>query len=568
MKVSEQVKVVLWAFFGSGKSFLADDESIIDLDFVHYKYIGVNTNPHNHENADLMNGSLLERNIEYPQNYIQAIQDSKAKVVLVNCEIPLLEKLENVVLYYPDLSLKQEYLERYQKRGDNSSFLHMIEQDYDGMIHSLGQLPYPKFVAHENKKYLSDIFQGGKIDMSQFILKKELSHLIEEAKSFDVHGYGFFSDYELLTADDIAQEVFEGKINLDIDGLREEVRKKQIEYENSFRGTYVYEDDKKLKVIEVVRGRGNQENEIWVRERKGTEQEKYQYYGFRIFDKNGVIPENFARFQDMLENGYHKTCENLEVGTIEKRDLEGFTHEEAVQLVQDAIACGALILHHDQVQPYSYGFECQYPGKNTYIPDMDADPFIFPELMVRNIELNKIEHHAFVSSPIRYSDISLRELKVEVDAKKEQLNDVSIVPYHTTKEYFEHERNRYTRGLIGNDQHIDTGYGVDGIIRGQCGGDYSSMTTGSQNDWMRAAVALRGFCLDYIHDCLTERKPFPYLQNIAEFYQSKGLDLTDKNQVIQWCLEHPNKCYSEKYIIRQEKTEDYLTEEEECEPEL
>ena len=103
--------------------------------------------------------------------------------------------------------------------------------------------------------------------------------------------------------------------------------------------------------------------------------------------------------------------------------------------------------------------------------------------------------------------------------------------------------------MIASDKYIDSGYGVDGIIRGDCGGTYSSWTTGSQNSWMQAAVALRGFCLDYIHDCLKEGRRFPYLNDIVSYYQSKGLDLSDEKQVRQWCEEHPNQCYSNKYQI-------------------
>ena len=68
------------------------------------------------------------------------------------------------------------------------------------------------------------------------IVKKDLSNLIERAREFDIQGYGFFSDYESFSGDEIAQQIFEGEIKLSIEELQEKVQKKQIEYENSFKG--------------------------------------------------------------------------------------------------------------------------------------------------------------------------------------------------------------------------------------------------------------------------------------------------------------------------------------------
>lgn len=540
-------KVVLWAFYGTGKSTVANGTSVVDFDSKKFQFIGVDDKSmHSSSNEQ----KRFVKDPMYPENYIRAVKEVNAEVVLVNCEVELLNHFENVILYYPGRELKEEYLERYRKRGDHPSFVQFMKEEFDGMIHTLTALPYPKYVSNEKNKYLSDVFKGGKINMEPFLIKKDLSNLIERAREFDIQGYGFFSDYESFSGDEIAQQIFEGEIKLSIEELQEKVQKKQIEYENSFKGIYVYEDEKKFQAVEVVRGYGKQEREIWVRERKETKDGKTTYYGFPIFDENGKT-KDFEKFQKLLESGYQKTEERFEVGTIEKRGLDGFSHQEAVDIVMDAIACGVLQLRHGEVQPYSYGFECIYPDVATYIPGYNISPFEFPERIVRNIELNKREYHAFVNKPIQYSDISLHVLKQEVEAKHKLLESVRITPYETTCEYKEHQANRYARGLIANDRYIDSGYAVDGIIRGDCHGDYSSITTGSQNSWMEASVALRGFCLDYIHDCLKEGRRFPYLDKIDSYYQSKGLDLNDEKQVRQWCAEHPNQCYSDKYLYKE-----------------
>lgn len=146
-----KTKIIVWAFYGAGKSAVADGNSIVDLDSVQYRFKNVGNDLHDLKPDVISKNGFIERDSEYPDNYIRAIQKSDADVVLVNCELPVLEKLENVVLFYPNQSLKQEFLERYKNRGDNLSFIHMIEQDYEGMIRSLGRLPYPKYASNEKK---------------------------------------------------------------------------------------------------------------------------------------------------------------------------------------------------------------------------------------------------------------------------------------------------------------------------------------------------------------------------------------------------------------------------------
>lgn len=435
-------------------------------------------------------------------------------------------------------------MERYRKRRDHPSFVQFMKEEFDGMIHTLTALPYPKYVSNEKNKYLSDVFKGGKINMEPFLIKKDLSNLIERAREFDIQGYGFFSDYESFSGDEIAQQIFEGEIKLSIEELQEKVQKKQIEYENSFKGIYVYEDEKKFQAIEVVRGYDKQEREIWVRERKETKDGKTTYYGFPIFDENGKT-EDFEKFIRMRQSGFEKTDEKYEVGTIEKKEINGFSFEEAVQLVMDAIACGVIETEHGEIAPYSYGFNYKLDGMFSYNSYEGSayrhydGPFEAPKTIVKDYQLGK------------YPSLSFAELEKKVKEKQAELENVSITPYETTQEYKEHQANRYARGLIANDRYIDSGYAVDGIIRGDCHGDYSSITTGSQNSWMEASVALRGFCLDYVHDQLKNGRRMPYLNDIVVYYQSKGLDLNNEKQVVKWCAEHPKKCYSDKYLYKE-----------------
>lgn len=235
-----------------------------------------------------------------------------------------------------------------------------------------------------------------------------------------------------------------------------------------------------------------------------------------------------------LSEGYEKTNVFKEVGKITLSDLDGFSHEKAVDIVMDAIAAGVMQVRHGQIYPYTYGFEIRY-GENTLTPD--GNPFTMAEHLVSQMEVGK------------YPSISLKALEQETTEKIRDGFLSSYTPYETTMEYKEKQKSSWKRGLIANDRDIDNGYGLDGIISGRCGGDYSSMTTGSQNDWMRAAVALRGYCLDYV----VRNENFPYREEVLDYHASRGLDLREPEVLNQWCEEHKGICFDKELVKEYQK---------------
>lgn len=553
------MKQIIWGFWGCGKSAVADGIRIVDADCELFKYTGVNAED---LHSSFHDAQQIHRNSDYPENYVAFVQQCDADIVLVNCEYPVLQRFDSVCLYYPSLSRKEEFIHRYIQRGDNPSFVEFMEEEYEGILKSLSFTPYPRYIATQANTYLSDLVkQGGEMNMSGFITKKEIVKLIDDAKRLSVEEV---RSLENIDSEEIARKLFEGELDMDIEQLQKDTREAQIIYEDTYCGTYVYEDEKKFQAIQVVRGFGNQKDEIWVRERKGREDEASAYYGFRIFNKDGILLENMEKFQSMLNNGFHKTNEKYEVGTIEKKDLDGFTHEEAVAIVMDAIAMGVIKVSHGEIYPYSYGFEFSYHNQ-TFKPDVN--PFNMPNKIVRNIEFDKKGYKFYGSIIDSYNEISIKQLKKEVEDKQIEFEQKRIIPYKTTKEYADHKRNRYIRGLIANYSHIEEGYAVDGIIHGECHGDYSSITTNSQNEWMQAAAALRGYCLDYVAEAAQGKEYLPYLDKIVDYHKSRGLDLRDKDEVAKWVAEHPEQCYFEENRMQEknivsEKEVDSLEEEE------
>lgn len=349
-----------------------------------------------------------------------------------------------------------------------------------------------------------------------FMTKKEVTQIFEEGIKYGI--LTLVSPYQ--SASEMAQAQFEEELAIGIDALQKLIEEKRIEYGKEHKGIYALKDGNEVSVMKVDQFRDG----IWVC------LEKKDNGGYKGFKYDG----NEERFQKMLSEGYEKTDVYKEVGKITLSDLDGFSHEEAVDIVMDAIAAGVMQVRHGQIYPYTYGFEIRYGG-NTLKPD--GNPFTMPENLVSQMEIGK------------YPSISLKALEQETAEKIRDGLLSSYTPYETTMEYKRTQKNSWERGLIANDQHIDNGYGLDGIIAGRCGGDYSSMTTGSQNDWMRAAVALRGYCLDYV----VKNQHFPYREQVLDYHASRGFDLRKPDVLKQWCVEHKGLCFDKAIVQEYQK---------------
>lgn len=210
--------VYIWAFPGIGKSSIHSSLNIVDADSERFKYIFPDGAPTDLHQADGWCGVL--RNDVYPQNYLNFIKSVDADVVLLNCHISLLEHLdrEKLLLIYPSLSLKQEYLARYAQRGDNESYIQHMRDSYSDMIHTLQASPFRKYEVTTPHTFLQNLLDGGCV-MNQFITKKELTQLLGESIQLGV--YTPPGDHEHKTPEELAQSVFEGEIILDISRLKE-----------------------------------------------------------------------------------------------------------------------------------------------------------------------------------------------------------------------------------------------------------------------------------------------------------------------------------------------------------
>lgn len=217
-------KYYIWGFPGIGKSSVDSGLHIVDADCERFKFMvpeDASKNLHSRENAE-----PIPRNPAYPQNYWDYVCSIDADIVLLNCHIGLLDILDRnrLLLIYPSLSLKKEYLQRYAQRGDNESYIHYMETAFDEIVAAIKDSPYRKYEITNPHIYLQNLMEGGTI-IDQFIPKKELTALLDESMQLGV--YTPEGPAAGKTPGELAQMLFDGDLSLDISALRNDLASKK-----------------------------------------------------------------------------------------------------------------------------------------------------------------------------------------------------------------------------------------------------------------------------------------------------------------------------------------------------
>lgn len=512
---------MIWGFWGSGKSSVRSVD-VKDVDSKLFEFMNVDeTLLHNNDSH-----MVAYHNPEYPENYIDFVKKCDEDIVLINCHLNLLSSFENVEIVYPAKTLKEEYLQRYRNRGDHESFISYMSEMFDQIIDEIERLPYKKYCIKQENIYISDILnEKGDVLMTEFMTKSNLVTLIEDSKKLNVFPKSIYES-SVPDANEVAMDLFNEKIEIDLKQLQEDVEVAKRTYGKEYLGFYAQQKDNDVSVIKVAQYK----DAIWVVEKYVEEENRN--YGFPLYEKE-------EKFKQMLQDGYQKTTEYHQVGHIHLNDLEGYSSEEAQDIIMDAIAAGVIVARHGQIYPYTYGYELVYkdmhfkPGGNL---------FEMSENVVKNMRNNVVEKEVFGPRRYAYSDLSLNQLKKETE-EKIKIQPKNIIPDNQT-EYYRHRMSKphWERGHIATMQDLDEAKSVNAIIAGLYGGNYSSMTTNGQNELMRVLVALRGDCLDYLH----EVKEFPYRGEIIDFYKKKGIDIETEKGINDWIKANPGRCAFEK----------------------
>jgi hypothetical protein len=98
----------------------------------------------------------------FPQNYVCAVVDEMVKhsIVFVSTNPSVLLEFVDlnieVILIYPDISLKEEYIQRFKDRGSSNDFISTLTTNWDKWITELMNLPYESHVL-KSGEYLNKV---------------------------------------------------------------------------------------------------------------------------------------------------------------------------------------------------------------------------------------------------------------------------------------------------------------------------------------------------------------------------------------------------------------------------
>ena len=126
-----ETKIVA-GFPGIGKSVLFEElgnNLVADSDSSSFSWIG--------------EGIDRKRNPDFPNNYIEHIKSlvGKVKIICVSTHDVVRQALKNndieYILVYPSRNCKDIYLKNYKERGNDESFVNMMDQNWDKFLDQL-----------------------------------------------------------------------------------------------------------------------------------------------------------------------------------------------------------------------------------------------------------------------------------------------------------------------------------------------------------------------------------------------------------------------------------------------
>lgn len=137
---------IISAFPGTGKTYFVDSEA----------YIG--------SFSSIDSDSSKFDKEHFPDNYIQHIKENIGSkyAIFVSSHASVRRALEgsdlNFYLVYPDRHLKDEYLERYRKRGSSETFIKLISEHWDEWIEQMEAQEWCTKIVLKSGEYVSNYF--------------------------------------------------------------------------------------------------------------------------------------------------------------------------------------------------------------------------------------------------------------------------------------------------------------------------------------------------------------------------------------------------------------------------
>jgi hypothetical protein len=125
---------IISAFPGVGKSYYhkLHPDTTLDSDSSNFSWV-----------KDENGNNTKERNPNFPQNYIEHIKSNigKYEYIFVSSHKEVIEALLDNCLFfyliYPDSRRKEEFIQRYKDRGNDESFIELLESKWDEWIYDI-----------------------------------------------------------------------------------------------------------------------------------------------------------------------------------------------------------------------------------------------------------------------------------------------------------------------------------------------------------------------------------------------------------------------------------------------
>lgn len=158
------MKMIYSCFAGLGKTTLAlNNSDFIDLESSDYQWIypeGITGNKEKRKGL-----SERTKNPCFPINYVDEMekQISKGKKVLISSQPEVLAEITNrglpFVTVTPDKTLKDEYLERFECRGNPEGFINLMSKNFENFTNDLGTNAnaVANVIIRKEKTFLSDV---------------------------------------------------------------------------------------------------------------------------------------------------------------------------------------------------------------------------------------------------------------------------------------------------------------------------------------------------------------------------------------------------------------------------
>lgn len=132
--------IIISAFCGTGKTYLCNTSDRF-VEFECWKYDKDN----------------------FPENCLVDIKSNihKVDIIFISTNptvlIPIVKMGITVILIYPNLKLKDEYINRYKKRGSSNDFISTLSKNWERWLIEIGGLGGCQHIILKRRQYVSTV---------------------------------------------------------------------------------------------------------------------------------------------------------------------------------------------------------------------------------------------------------------------------------------------------------------------------------------------------------------------------------------------------------------------------